>query len=252
MTRNPFVHLSGTSPKIDKDWHNVSHEDLQKLLGVCDADWRALFALCRLAGLRRGEALRLRWADVDWNEHRLTIVPEDGRESTKQRRRVVPIEQELHDILLEKFDQASDGQELVVNVNGANVDIMARRRIRWAGFEVWSKPFHTLRKNRETDWAQDYPQYVVAEWMGHSIDVSANHYLKVPQELYRKAAGSAAECAAVTRRNRVKGVETGEVATTNAESLNQEPATVCSAFQEYPRRGSNLQPSASEADALSN
>ena len=64
---------------------------------------------------------------------------------------------------------------------------MAQRRIRWAGFEVWSKPFYTLRKNRETDWAQDYPQHIVAEWMRHSIDVSANHDLKVPSELYMPA-----------------------------------------------------------------
>ena len=250
ISRNPFIHLSGTSPRVDKDWHNVSHEDLQRLLGVCDSDWRALFSLCRLAGLRRGEALRLRWTDVDWIEHRLTVVPEDGRESTKQYGRVVPIEHELHDILLETFDQAAEGQELVVNVDGGNVDIMARRRVRWAGFEVWLKPFHTLRKNRETDWAQQYPQYVVAEWMGHSIEVAAAHYLKVPEELYRKAAGSAAECAAVTQRNRVKGIEESEmseIATARKVNLTQEPATICSAFHEYPRQGSNLQPSAPEA-----
>ena len=30
ISRNPFIHLYGTSLRMDKDWHNVSHEDLSK------------------------------------------------------------------------------------------------------------------------------------------------------------------------------------------------------------------------------
>jgi len=43
-----------------------------------------------------------------------------------------------------------------------------------------------MHRNRETDWAQNYPQHAVSEWIGHSIEVSASHYLTVPEELYRK------------------------------------------------------------------
>ena len=45
-----------------------------------------------------------------------------------------------------------------------------------------------MRRNCETDWAQVYPQYVVSRWIGHGIEVSARHYLQVPEELYEKAA----------------------------------------------------------------
>ena len=45
-----------------------------------------------------------------------------------------------------------------------------------------------MRRNCETDWAQVYPQYVVSTWIGHGIEVSARHYLQVPEELYEKAA----------------------------------------------------------------
>ena len=55
-----------------------------------------------------------------------------------------------------------------------------------AGLERWAKWCHVLRKNCETDWAQKFPQYVVSVWLGHGIEVSARHYLQVPEELYDK------------------------------------------------------------------
>jgi len=47
-----------------------------------------------------------------------------------------------------------------------------------------------MRRNCETDWAQVYPQYVVSAWIGHGIEVSARHYLQVPQELYDRVAAT--------------------------------------------------------------
>jgi hypothetical protein len=38
--------------------------------------------------------------------------------------------------------------------------------------------------------AQKFPQYVVSEWLGHSIEVSARHYLQVTEELYEKLAAT--------------------------------------------------------------
>ena len=251
ISASPFDHLKGATLKADKTWRYVDRQELRGLLAACDPPWRTLFALCRLAGLRRGEALRLTWADVDWGNRRLTVLPEEGKRTTKQRRRVVPIEPELYEVLTEAYDVAAEGQALVVGINAANIDIMARRRIRWAGFEVWAKPFHTLRKNRETDWAQRYPQYVVAEWMGHSIQVSADHYLRVPDELFAKASG-AAESAAAMRRDALKSDDGGLKPHPTGPNQAQFDAISLNLLQEYPRQGSNLQPSAPEADALSN
>lgn len=65
IAANPFAHLSVPVPKVDKDWHYVSIEELDKLLNACRTlGWKALIALCRLAGLRRGEALQLPWTGV--------------------------------------------------------------------------------------------------------------------------------------------------------------------------------------------
>jgi integrase len=64
---NPFDRLKVRAPKPDKDWHYVSLDDLEKLLAACQtAGWRALIALCRLAGLRRGEAMTLSWPAINF------------------------------------------------------------------------------------------------------------------------------------------------------------------------------------------
>ena len=53
---------------------------------------------------------------------------------------------------------------------------------------MWRPPFQVLRRNCETDWAQQFPQYAVSAWMGHDIRVSASHYLQVPEQLYDQVA----------------------------------------------------------------
>lgn len=59
---------------------------------------------------------------------------------------------------------------------------------RHASLPAWKDAFQVMRRNCETDWAQQFPQYAVSEWLGHNILVSAAHYLAVPVELYDKAA----------------------------------------------------------------
>lgn len=115
VSSNPFVREVGTPPVYDPDFHVVTREDLERLLSVLpNHSWRCLIALCRLAGLRRGEALRLTWADVDLDGRRvLTVRPqvrEDGRRRTtsKQRRREVPIEPRLAEILAAAKLEAGD------------------------------------------------------------------------------------------------------------------------------------------------
>jgi len=84
---NPSHRLKGTAREPDKDWKYITLEELDKLLNACpNRSWKMLIALCRLAGLRRGEALELMWSDIDWQNHRLTVIAEKTG-----RRRVVPI-----------------------------------------------------------------------------------------------------------------------------------------------------------------
>jgi hypothetical protein len=59
------------APETDKDWYSVQMNDLEKLMDACPNDsWKTLLALCRLAGLRRGEAVSLMCSAIDRNGRR--------------------------------------------------------------------------------------------------------------------------------------------------------------------------------------
>ena len=181
---NSFDRLKGTAAEPDKDWKYVSLEELDKLLDACpNVGWKMLIALCRLAGLRRGEALRLLWSDINWEKHHFTVIAEKT-----SRRRVVPIGPKLYRLLLDVFDNAEEGQERICHISRHGLWRNFQVYRRWAGLEKWKDAFKVLRRNCETDWAQRYPQYAVSVWIGHDIQVSARHYLQVPAELYRKVA----------------------------------------------------------------
>ncbi len=181
---NPFDRLKSNAPEPDKNWKYLSIEELDKLLDACpNWGWKLQIALCRLAGLRRGEAFSLTWMDIDWQNHRLIMIAEKT-----SRQRIVPIGPKLYELLLDAFAVAEEGEKRVCPISKhgmwRNFQVYRKR----AGLEKWKDAFKVMRRNCETDWAQVYPQYVVSTWIGHGIEVSARHYLQVPEELYEKAA----------------------------------------------------------------
>ena len=243
---NPFTRLKGKAPEPDKDWKYVSFDEFDRLLDVCpNAGWRAFLGLCRISGLRRGEALGLEWPQVDWETKRLTVIAQKTG-----KRRIVPIEPCLHGLLLEAFEAAEPGDPFVLPASMVSRSSVRKRFeaiIRQAGLVQWQNLFQVLRRNRETDWAQKYPQYVVSYWMGHDMKVSEEHYLQVPSELYEKAARDKDAASEGGRSNR----NLQNNCKTHADMRRDDDAQVL-VGTEYPRQGSNLQPSAPEADALSN
>lgn len=184
---NPFDRLRSRPSEPDKDWHYVSLEQFDKLCAACpDSGWKLLIALCRLAGLRRGEALSLCWEAVDFEKRRLKIIAKKTG-----RKRLVPIESILYGMLRPAYDAAPNPIASVCGVNEhclwRNSTVIRKR----AGLPAWKDAFQVLRRNCETDWAQKYPQYAVSVWIGHDITVSARHYLQVPEELYQKVSNHA-------------------------------------------------------------
>lgn len=195
---NPFADLSGRAPDVEKDWAVVTPADLQKIMDECPDDaWRMLFALCRYAGLRRGEALRLQWRDILW-QHNKIVVNARVRRGTKKRTRICPIEPSrlptgLTALLLAAHER-SCGDLVCPGINPNTIDQNARRIIQRAG-KVYSDPFHCLRRNREAELAAEYPMHVFAEWQGHSPDVAARYYLRVEDSLYAPPPGLAKKLA---------------------------------------------------------
>lgn len=188
---NPFDRLTGTPPSVEKTWAEITPANLGRILEACPSSgWRALFALARYNGLRLSEALSLNWGDVDWGGNRIRVNQRLETETTKQAFRITPLEPARcptgMTVLLGGYLEAARAGSVRVcdGVGPNNVDRDARGIIRKAGIPAYAKPFHTLRKNRISEVALEYPQGVVEDWFGHDEEVSKRHYQRVPEELY--------------------------------------------------------------------
>jgi len=173
---NPFRELKAPSPSPDKDWADITRDDLASILEACpDASWMRLFALCRLAGLRQGEAIRLKWSHLSDCGTKLRIEPEERYHTVKHKRRWVPIEPGLREILADRSGGTCH-PGYVCGMSRSNLHKQATDIIAKAGVPKFSKPFHTLRKCLESEWLAKYPAAEVCAWLGHSPTVAAKHY----------------------------------------------------------------------------
>ena len=200
LLANPFDKLAGKNPP-PKAWHEVTDSELGKLLEAARPDWHLLLGLGIWAGLRRGEALDLRWEQIDWQRRRLTVIANDEWRPKDKDSRTVPIVPALFKLLLVGFEQAADGQMRVIpdSINAKNVDRDFKVLCRRAEVAPWKKPMHTLRKTGLTRFAREFPQHVVKEWAGHGDErTTSQFYLKVSDLEYDKAAGMQTRQAATT------------------------------------------------------
>ena len=89
---NPFRKMDAQS--TSRRWEKINGPTFDKLFKEAKATWKIVLALCRLAGLRRNDALRLRWRNVDWTAGVLRF-----RAKKRAIDQVIPICSELLQIL---------------------------------------------------------------------------------------------------------------------------------------------------------
>lgn len=210
---NPFRKLASRAIAAERGRY-VTPDEADAIIEACpNADWRLLFGLARLAGLRTpSETHILTWADVDWKRGRLSVYSPKTERYEKHRRRAVPIVPKLMRLLQDAYDAAEDGQERVLGLSRNNLHRTLHVILRRAGIEPFKRCFQVLRQSCETEWSDQFPQHAVSAWLGHSEQVSRDHYLQVTDEMFdrairsvgndsnRPAGKSAAECAAVDSR----------------------------------------------------
>lgn len=187
---NPFDRLSETV-KVDQNWHWISPAEYKQLIAYAKPRLRLIISLCRLAGLRRDEAVNLEWAEIDWAKNRLQIIAkQDGSWQPKDKdSRIVPIDPELQNILLTAYEAAEDGQRCIVTGFTGKLWRDFQTLFNQSGVQRYAKPYHSLRKSCITDWAGKYPMHVVKEWAGHAdISTTAKYYLQVSESEFDKAA----------------------------------------------------------------
>jgi len=195
LEHSPFRHESVPSAE-EARWEYVDEATTRALMRACPSEGaRALVALARWAGLRRQEAVRLVWGDIDLGRRRLTVRAGGGGEvTTKSRTRLVPIEPRLAAFLASlspkppraPFDPA---RPVAAGCGGPSGSYKHIRAARAAAGLAYPQPLHALRKSRQTDWIEaGHDVFAVARWMGNSVLVAQKHYHRTTEEAMDKAA----------------------------------------------------------------
>ncbi|APZ93040.1 tyrosine-type recombinase/integrase [Fuerstiella marisgermanici] len=119
ISRNPFKHrdLPTATGAGDKSREFFISRDLAKrvLDALPTAQWRAMFALARYAGMRcPSEVLSLRWTDIDWARERIIVTSPKTEHHEGGASREIPLFLELRPYLEDCFELADDGAEFVI------------------------------------------------------------------------------------------------------------------------------------------
>lgn len=173
---NPFDRVTVRVSHRIRPVIEIDEGDVERLIDAAPTpDFGILIALCAIAGLRRGEALRLNWPDVDFPRDRIIVRPKDSRRTTKSDYREVRLEPAL----AARLGSHPVTAERVVACSGSSLRRTMIATIERAELVPWPQPFHSLRRWRATTWRDRYPEHVVDSWLGHSLAVARQHYAAV-------------------------------------------------------------------------
>lgn len=181
LRENPWVAVRTTAPEVQIPRRVLSDDEIERILASCRKPGvRLLISLCYYGGLRKHEALALRWEHVDFIRHRLSVYPPGGRTSSKHRFRDVRLDRRLAVILTEALRV---GERICQQVTGDRAWIDLQEAVQSAGVKG-DVSFQLMRSSRENHWMADFPPNVVTAWLGHSAQVAARHYRGVPEKFY--------------------------------------------------------------------
>lgn len=141
---------------------------------------RDYYLLVLLTGLRRNEALGLRWADVDFRERTLTVTDTKNREP-----HTLPLSDYLYDLL--KARQPLAGREYVFSISG--VGRLTNLRYAQRRVEIDSGVLFTVHDLRRTfatvAESLDIPAYAVKALLNHKMghDVTAGYVVITVERL---------------------------------------------------------------------
>jgi integrase len=156
----------------------LTEEELGRLLAEIPAQWQLFFDLLAATGLRIGEAIALRWCDVDFDRRRVLVRRRYYRGSfaapkSRYGRRDVPLTQRLASDLEARWLLEDDVEGLVFpsaagtvlehsNLMGRVLKPAARRAgVPWVGFHTFRHTCATVLFRRGLNAKQ------VQVWLGH-------------------------------------------------------------------------------------
>jgi integrase len=146
-------------------------------------DWlRAPMAFAACTGVRRGEMLALKWADVDAKNRRLYL-----RETKNGTLRILPIPESALTVL-RSLPQGAAGDPVFAGVDPAHLSVYCKRVFKRIGAPDAS--FHTLR-HTAASWMvqQGVDLYAVGQILGHKTPRMTQRYAHLSPDYMAGAVG---------------------------------------------------------------
>jgi integrase len=121
VERNPFTGMRLMSVP-ERTPAFLTRDDFQNLLNVIKEGWiRELVVFAVLTGMRRGEALNLKWKNVDLSRKIIHIETDSTFKTKAGKRRVVPMNETVFSLLSQKA-MAYHGSDFVFTHDGEPID----------------------------------------------------------------------------------------------------------------------------------
>lgn len=130
---------------------------------------------------------------MDWDRKALTVRSPKTEAQADLAVRIVPVCPALQPILMELFDAAQEGAvQMVPAAHHSHANITRRFRgiVERAGLTPWPRLLQNLRASCATDWVAVHPAHECSKWLGHSLLISATHYLQARDLHFNAATGS--------------------------------------------------------------
>ncbi len=195
LEKCPLRHVKRGSQVNSQRLVYVEREKIQLVLKACpDDQCRAVVVLARFAGLRcPSEMCDLRWGDVDFTRSALRVCSIKLEAYGEKAVRDVPMSLEVRHAL-RCLNPGSEGDLVLPRIGTCetNMRTMLEKAIIKADVESWPRLFQNLRASCEMDWADAAGHHPAAKWIGHSLEVSAKHYVRVRDVHFEKVTGSPA------------------------------------------------------------
>ncbi len=160
----------------------LSKEEIAKLRETAEQLSPELDAYVMLglnAGLRAGEALALRWQDINFDQRIITIAPRQDWTTKTRKTRVIPMNKDLCEFLKARLE-SNPGSEMVIEVTYEGMKKRFRRLVNLSGLPIEGDnkvTAHTLRHSFASHLVMaGTPLYTVAALLGHSSTETTRLY----------------------------------------------------------------------------
>jgi len=194
IEKSPLAGIGRGSFVNRKNDRMVTMADYRRLLAACpNKDWRCIISLARIGGLRcPSEVLRLRWEDIHWSENKFYVRSPKTEHHEGKEGRWVPIFNELKPELEALFAESGHQEHVINRFRSAKQNLWTPfcKIAKQAGLPDIPRPFDSMRMTRSNEVYKRWGAFKETQWIGHSAQVRADHYLMMTEEDYLDASES--------------------------------------------------------------